>query len=436
MIVSSRTRSTLLDRVRFRLATAPLPKLRRALLVVYLLVAAADATGKALAANTRVNALARELVGGRARAQLDHAARPSGNFEIFRAASRHLLTGHDLYAEYPAEHTDRFKYSPTFALLFEPLAWIPWPLALFLWSALNALVLFVAVERVLPGRRGLFAMGLLLLEVLRGMQNAQSNALVAALIVLCFASLERYRGWRAALAVALGACVKIFPLAALTFAIPRRRAVRTGVAAGIVGLVLVVLPLVLLSPAALAAQYGSWRGVEASDAHQRWFSVMELVHRLTGAGWPNWPLQLLGTVALLAPLAIRRDRWDEARFRLSYLCSVLLYVVLFNHQAERASYLIAFTGATIWFVAEPRTRARTALYALAALTIPVMSTLVPGAWLRTPGMTTYRLVLPCLAIWLVIQRELLRPPPSRAELAVASDERGVEVDLDVALQRG
>jgi hypothetical protein len=193
---------------------------------------------------------------------------------------------------------------------------------------------------------------------------------------------------------------------------------------------------VLLSPAALAAQYGSWRGVEASDAHQRWFSVMELLHRLTGAGWPNWPLQLLGTVALLAPLAIRRDRWDEARFRLSYLCSVLLYVVLFNHQAERASYLIAFTGATIWFVSEPRTRARTALYALAALTIPVMSTLVPGAWLRTPGMTTYRLVLPCLAIWLVIQRELLRPPPSRAELAVASDERGVEVDLDVALQRG
>ena len=436
MIASSRSRTTYFERVRFRLATAPVSRLRRALLVLYLLVAAADATGKALAANTRVNALAREMVGGQARAQLDHAARPAGNFEIFRAASRHLLTGRDLYAEYPAEHTDRFKYSPTFALLFEPLAWIPWPVALFLWSALNALVLFVAVERVLPGRRGLFAMGLLLLEVLRGMQNAQSNALVAALIVLSFVSLERYRGWRAALAVALGACVKLFPLAALSFAIPRRRALRTGIAAGVVGLVLVVLPLVLLSPAALAAQYASWRGVEASDAQQRWFSVMELVHRLTGAAWPNWPLQLFGTLALLAPLAIRRDRWDEARLRVSYLCSVLLYVVLFNHEAERASYLIAFTGATIWFVAESRTRARVALYALAALTIPVMSTLIPGAWLRTPEMMTYRLVLPCLAIWLVIQRELLRRPPARAELVATSDERGVALQLDVALQRG
>ena len=424
-------------RLRTRFDAIPLPAIRRALLVLYLLVAAADATGKALATNPRVNAMARELVGGRARAQLDHAARPSGNFEIFRAASRHLLTGQDLYAEYPAEHSDRFKYSPTFALLFAPLAWIPWPVALFLWSALNALLLFIAVERVLPGRPAMLAMGLLLLEVLRGMQNAQSNALVAALIVLSFSTMERRRGWRAALAVALGACVKIFPLAALTFAIPRRRAMRTGLAAGLVGFALVVLPLTMLSPTALAAQYGSWRGVEASDAQQRWFSVMELVHRTTGAAWPNWPLQLLGTLALLAPLAIRRERWDEARFRLLYLCSVLLYVVLFNHQAERASYLIAFTGATIWFASEARTRARTALYAVAALTIPVMSTLVPGDWLRAPGIMTVRLALPCLAIWLVIQRDLLRPAAAReAAPRVDSDELSVEVDLDVALQRG
>lgn len=403
--------------------------------MLYLLVAAADATGKALAANPRMNAAVRELVGGRADAALRHAERPSGNFEIFRAASRHLLTGQDLYAEYPAEHTDRFKYSPTFALLFAPLAWIPWPMALFFWSALNAVLLFVAVERVLPPRRAMLAMGLLLLEVLRGMQNAQSNALVAALIVLAFAWMERHRRWSTAFAVGLGACVKIFPLAALTFAIPRRRALPTGLAAGMVGAALLVLPLVLLSPAALAAQYASWGGVEASDAQQRWFSAMELVHRATGIAWPNWPLQLLGTVVLLAPLTLRRERWDEARFRLLYLCSVLLYVVLFNHQAERASYLIAFTGATIWFAAEPRAGWRTALYGIAALTIPVMSTLVPGAVLRTPGIMTVRLALPCLAIWLVIQRELLRPQARAAQRPAASDQLGVEIDLNVAPQR-
>jgi hypothetical protein len=426
----------MLDRASARLATIPTARLRRILIALYLLVAVADAGGKALAANPRVNEMARRFATGRASDQLRHAAKPSGNFEIFRTASRHLLSGQDLYAEYPAEHTDRFKYSPTFALLFQPFAWVPWPLALLGWNLLNGLLLFVAVERVLPARRALLAQALLLLEVLRGMQNAQSNALVAALIVFAFVALERQRSWRAALAVALGVCVKIFPLAALTFAIPRRRAIRTGLATAAVGAALVALPLLLVSPAALAAQYQSWRGVETIDARQRWFSVMELLHRVTGVAVPNWPIQLVGTLALLAPLALRRARWDEARFRLLYLCSLLLYVVLFNHQAERASYLIAFTGATIWFAAGPAAPWRRWLYGSAMLTIPLMSTLIPGAWLRTDAATTWRLALPCLAIWLVVQREMLRRAQSAARAASTSNQLGVEVQLDVALQRG
>ncbi len=64
---------------------------------------------------------------------------------------------------------------------------------------------------------------------------------------------------------------------------------------------------------------------------------MELLHRWTGATFPNWPVQALGTLVLLAPLGFRMSRWDDTRFRFLYLfASVLLFVVLFNHQAERA----------------------------------------------------------------------------------------------------
>ena len=398
----------LAHRVRAWLGTAPLPRIRRTLVGLYLAVAAADAAGKALASLPRVNEALAARVSGTSVTEVREAAKPSGNFEIFRTASRHLFTGSDLYAEYPDEHSDRFKYSPTFALLFAPLAWLPWPLALFLWSTLNAFVLFVAVERALPGRAGLLALLCLLLEVLRGMQNAQSNALVAGLVILAFTALERTNAWRAALTVALGACVKIFPLAALTFAIPRRLVVRTGAWAVVAGAGLLLLPLLVTNPSTLLAQYGWWQSVESSDAQQRWFSVMELAHRWTGTSWPNWPVQLIGTIALVAPLVLRRNRWDDARFRFLYLCSVLLYVVLFNHQAERASYLIAFAGATLWYAASPRERWRTTLYGVAFLTIPFMSTLVPGALLRTQTATLYRLALPTLAIWLAIQWELMR----------------------------
>ena len=395
-------------RVRAWLSNAPLPRLRQIVIALYFTIALFDAAGKALAAHPAVNRVLMQRVSATSTEEMREAANPSGNFEIFRTASRHLVSGIDLYAEYPGEHSDRFKYSPTFALLFAPFAWMSWPLALFLWSTLNALVLFVAVERALPGRAGLLAMLYLLLEVLRGMQNAQSNALVAGLIILAFTALERANAWRGATAVVLGACVKIFPLAALTFAIPRRLAVRTGVWALVVGTGLVLLPLLVTSPPTLAAQYGWWRGVESSDAQQRWFSVMELVHRWTGTSWPNWPMQLAGTLVLVAPLVLRRHRWDDARFRFLYLCSLLLYVVLFNHQAERASYLIAFVGATLWYAGSARVRWQSWMYGIAFVSIPLMSTLVPGAFFRTPTATLYRLAIPALAIWLTVQWEMLR----------------------------
>jgi hypothetical protein len=136
---------------------------------------------------------------------------------------------------------------------------------------------------------------------------------------------------------------------------------------------------------------------------------MELFHRLTGADLPNWMLQIAGTLVLVAPLFVRRDRWDEPRFRLLYLCSTLMFVTLFNHQAERAAYAIAYTGMTIWFVTEPRTAWRTALYGLAVVTIPLMSTVIPvPAALKSPTAMVYRLALPTVVVWLAIQWELLR----------------------------
>jgi hypothetical protein len=408
MHATTSTSAPLAARALARLTAVPAWRWRRALVGLYLLLAFADAAGKALASSSDFGrALGRVLHPTAVR--VANATTRRGNFEIFRAASRHLVDGSDLYAHYPDQLQDQFKYSPTFALLFAPFAWMPWPLALFLWNALNALVLFVAVERVLPQRQAMLALGLLAPEVLRSMQNAQSNALVAGLIILAYASIERGRTWRAALAVAVGACVKIFPLAALTFAIPRRRALRSGVAAAAAGVGLVLLPLLVTPPATLVAQYRSWRAIETLDTTQRWFSVMELAHRITGADLPNWPIQLAGTLALLLPLAFRRERWDDARFGLQFLCSVLLYVTLFNHQAERASFVIAFTGIAVWFASEPRTAWRTALFGVAFVAIPLMSTLIPlPTDLRTPGVVLLRLAVPTLLVWVAIQCDLWR----------------------------
>ncbi len=396
-----------LGRIAARVAAWPLARWRRILLALYLAAAAGDAAGKALASSDVLGSIVGARLHPAAAARIADARRPRGNFEIFRAAARHLVTGENLYAPYPDEVQDRFKYSPAFALLFAPFAWLPWPLALFLWNALNGLVLFVAVERVLAPRAAMVALSILLLEVLRAMQNAQSNTLVAGLVILAFAAIERGRLWRAAAAVALGASVKIFPLAALSFAIPRRVTARTVLAAGAVGVVLLALPLIVTSPSVLLGQYASWRAIESSDAAQRWFSVMELMHRLVADDWPNWPVQLAGTAVLLAPLAWRRDRWGEPRFHLLFLCSLLLYVVLFNHQAERASFVIAMAGVAIWLAGSPLAWWRAAATLVTIVTVTLMSTLIPVPQLmRSPTAMLCRLTVPVLAIWIMLQWEL------------------------------
>src|SRR2546427_4185471 len=148
----------------------------------------------------------------------------SNNLSIFRSASLNLFAGRDLYAAHPEQHFDFYKYSPTFALLFAPLAYLPFALAFLCWALLNGLLLWYALDRLLPEREATVALALLYLEVLLALQYGQSNALVAALMILAFVALERRHQLGAALSITGGAAVQLFPLAALSLAVflPRR----------------------------------------------------------------------------------------------------------------------------------------------------------------------------------------------------------------------
>src|SRR4051812_26293369 len=151
------------------------------------------------------------------------------NFLIFRAASVHLLYDVDLYAAYPALHADFYKYSPTFALLFLPFALMPFWLAMLAWNALNAGTLYVALGLVLPRRAATIARAIAFFDMLGSLQNVQSNALVAALIIFTFAAYERRHTTLGTLAAIAGVYIKLFPLAAVSFAIFHPRKVRVAI---------------------------------------------------------------------------------------------------------------------------------------------------------------------------------------------------------------
>jgi len=347
---------------------------------------------------------------------------PDNNLAIFRSAFGNLIAGRDLYAPHPGQYLDLFKYSPTFAVLFSPFSVLPLPLSIVAWSALNALLLYYAVRRLLPGSAGTLALALLYLEVLRNMQRAQSNSLIAALVILTFLALEQRRQVGAALAIGLGAFIKLFPLAALALAALYPRRARMALVFGASMLVFVALPLLVISPHALLAQYNSWGHVLSADEAQMvatggagpYGGVMEQIRALFGVHMPNWPVQLAGTMLLLLPLVLRRARFEQREFRLLFLCSLLIYMVIFNFRSESPSFVIAVTGIVIWFVATPRTALSTTLMVLTILVVSLSSTEIVPHWLQRDVFVRYHLkTIPCVLAWLVIQVQLLGGDSSR-----------------------
>jgi len=353
----------------------------------------------------------------------------SNNLSIFRAASLNLFAGRDLYAAHPEQHFDFYKYSPTFALLFAPLAYLPFALAFLCWTLLNGLLLWYALDRLLPEREATVALALLYLEVLLALQYGQSNALVAALMILAFVAFEGRRQMGAALSITGGAAVKLFPLAALSLAVFHPRRLRFGAIFIAVLAAAVALPLVAMPLGDLVAQYRSWHAIEAKDALLRGYSLMHYAHVWLGVDWPNWPQQAAGTGLLLLPLALRADRWESLEFRRLFLCSLLVYSVLFNHASESPSFVVTYTGIVIWYASSPPSRLRTAIMAFTLLVMVVHDVDVVPRWVKHDILVPYRIKgIPCLVAWFVMQWELLAtarstppldagsfpPPPSKA----------------------
>ena len=338
-------------------------------------------------------------------------ARQNNNFRIFRAASLHLLHGQDLYAAYPALHFDFYKYSPSFALLFLPFAVLPFAVSMLAWNALNAGALYAALGAVLTRRAALAARAIVFLDMLGSLQNVQSNALVAALMIVAFAGYERRHSLSASLAVATGAAIKLFPLAAASFALFHPRRLRVAASLALSVALLLLLPLVVTTPATLVAQYHSWRAIESVDALERGFTVMAMLQFLLRQDWPNWPLQLAGVVLLVTPVLARPDRWTQWGFRRLYLCSVLVFSVIFNHQSESPTFVIGVAGVAIWFASLPtRGRWAWATFALVVVgTILASSDAMPAAIQRTVFDPYRAKTLPLILVWGILQVQLWKP---------------------------
>ena len=81
--------------------------------------------------------------------------------------------------------------------------------------------------------------------------------------------------------------------------------------------------------------------------------------------------------------------------------------MLFNHQSETATFVIAFTGIAIWYVTSERNPWRTAVVAAMLLVMLLHDVEIVPLWVKDQIFVPHRLKgIPCVAAWFAMQAEL------------------------------
>jgi hypothetical protein len=352
------------------------------------------------------------------------------NYLIFRQSFFHLIHSQDLYVRYPAEHWDFFKYSPAFALFMGAFAYLPELPGLLLWNALNVGVFFLGI-RSLPFsdiKTKSAVLWFVVVEVLTALQNGQSNLLVAGLLLLAFGLLERRKIALATLMITMTVFIKLFGVVAfsLFFLYPDKKAFFFWSLCWMALFALV--PMAVIPSGQLVALYqGWWRLLRMDYEGSLGVSVMGWLHSWFHFDPRKNVVTLVGVILLCLPLMFVR-RFTELIFRLLFFCSVLIWIVIFNHKAESSTFIIAAAGAALWFFSQETNWLNTALILLAFVFTCLSPTEFFSRSFRTNVLAPYTIkAVPCILIWMKIVYELVsgRYAPS-ARLGVVHDSIVVE----------
>ncbi len=331
------------------------------------------------------------------------------NYVIFKQSYFHLIENKDLYQLYPSEQWDYYKYSPTFSLLMAPMASLPDSLGLFIWNLLNVLILFFAIWKLPPrtNKTALFMIGFMLIELITSIQNSQSNGLIAGLLIFAFLFLEKKQIALASLFIVLAVFIKPFGLVAFTLFIfyPGKGKAIIYTIAWL--LLFAMLPLMVVSASQLSFLYKSWLNLLQNDhSASAGLSVAGWLQSWFGLEWKN--VVVITGAALFCLPFLNYKYFNELKFRLFYLSSILIWVVIFNHKAESPTFIIAICGVVIWFFSQPRKMENVILL----ITVFIFTVLSPTDMfprsVREHYVVPYVLkAVPCILVWFKITLDLI-----------------------------
>jgi hypothetical protein len=167
------------------------------------------------------------------------------------------------------------------------------------------------------------------------------------------------------------------------------------------------VPLTVTPPDQLLEQYTNWLQILKTDGTSRYgFSVFGLLHRWFHVEISKWIVLATGLI-IFCSAYIRRDLFREYGFRVLFLSSILIWVVLFNHAAESSSYIICMTGIGIWYFIQERNKFNTILVIAAFIIVSLLFTDITPLYYKHYLYHYYVKTIPVIIIWFRILYEML-----------------------------
>ncbi len=339
------------------------------------------------------------------------------NFLIFKYVFWHTWNQASLYAPYPTEYFDTNHYGPFFSLIIAPFAVVPLPIGLILWHVLMALALYVAVRK-LPLAQGkqIFIYWFCAHELLTALFMDQFNIVTVALIVASYYCIEKEKDVMAACFIMIGTFVKLYGIVGLAFFFFSKHKAKFVAALFGWAIVCFILPMAISSPEYILGQYLEWKQSLGAKNMENMFSNMQnqsllgLVRKISHIStYSDLWLIIPGILAFCAPY-LRISQYKNSAFRYAFLASVLMFVVLFSTGSESSTYIIAFIGVAIWYVAVPWKRSRwdIALMVFAFILTSLSPSDLFPRFIRKTYVQPYALkALPVVLIWFKLIYEMM-----------------------------
>lgn len=335
------------------------------------------------------------------------------NYLIFEGVFRHVVQEKYLFSYYPDEYVSFNNYGPAFSLVIAPFALLPTYIGCFLWAIANAAALFYALKLLpIEEKDRIIVYWIVLIEMMTSIHSVQFNPMFTAFFIFSYVFTIRGKDWLATLFIALGFLTKLYGIAGLAFFFFSRNKLQFVLSFIAWMAIIVVAPIVYSSADYIMQTYEDWyyqiirRNQQNIDnsrtAGMQDISVPGMIRRIFHYYGPiDLPIIAVAGTLFGIPL-LKKQNQLSATFGLSYLALVLLSVVIFSSAAESPTFVIAVTGAAIWFILQEKpisNYVKILLAILFILTILSPTDLIPP-YIRINIILAYSLkALPCFIIW-------------------------------------